>query len=233
MFKVLLTVLLSLFSLNTLAAPLPTIDRDRTVLINGPIANTSILSLGERLLVMTNTKRDPVSIVINSPGGSIELGYLFVNYMQAVRARKVTINCYVQHIAASMAFQILLHCDNRYALSHSLLLWHGARIFGVEEVTEDRATIIADDLKKANAAILDELHRTLTGMPIIEVDKHFERQTLHTGRDLAAATSGFIHVYPSIPGLLSINDKNTPSTAVTSIFGFVGHIIYMYEGGLL
>jgi hypothetical protein len=80
---------------------------------------------------------------------------------------------------------------------------------------------------------LGELHQKVTGMSAEEVDKHFYNQTLHAGRDLAKETSGFIHVYPSIPGLLSINDKVVPSTAATSIFGFIGHIIYMYEGGLL
>lgn len=69
-----------------------------------------------------------VRIFINSPGGSVIAGNIFIQSMEVAKARGFRIKCAVSNIAASMAMHILTHCNERYVLKGGYLLFHEARV---------------------------------------------------------------------------------------------------------
>ena len=230
MFKGLVSALALSVSGVALAASAPTIDVKRTVMISGPIGGASMLVVGDKLLELSKKNQEPVSLIINSPGGDVAVGYIFIDYMAAVKAKGVKIQCFVPQFAASMAFQILLHCDERYALEHALLLFHGARVFASgQEIDGTMARQLADELGEVNVRITGELENKLRGMSKDDIHRHFERQTLHVAEDLARKTQGFITVLPAIPGLLGIKPGSVPTNTPPGLFGFLNRIVYIYE----
>jgi ATP-dependent protease ClpP protease subunit len=232
LFKFLASLFLLLIALPAFSE-VPAINKDRAVYIGGPISNGNILPLGVKLLeYVAKDKTKPVTIILNSPGGDVLTGFLFINYMERVKAQGVKINCYVQHMAASMAFQILLHCDKRYALANSLLLWHPARIYLLAEaLTAERAKVLADELTVINQRIFRELVMGLAGLNPEEILRHFGLETLHFAADLQALTDGkFITVERSIPGLLEADGKTMPTNEVRLFDTFQeGRIYYIYQ----
>ena len=65
-------------------------------------------------------------ILINSFGGSVSAGDIFISSIKLAQARGVKVHCVVSSVAASMAFSILANCSYRYAFSGSQLLFHPA-----------------------------------------------------------------------------------------------------------
>lgn len=217
------------------------IQEDRVVVINAVIANGNLLNLTSAMeeMIAKDAKR-PIDMIINSPGGSVNTGFVFLNYLESVKGRGITVRCFVPQLAASMAFQILVHCDQRYTLSKSLLLWHGARVssggmFG-QPLTEQGARVIYHSLRTLNRLILSEL-ATALDMPEHAIKYHFLSETLHTGEVLARMAPRFIKSYPYIEGLNKIligKDVKVPRIdgAIGSTVFRSGELIYiMPESG--
>jgi ATP-dependent Clp protease protease subunit len=216
------------------AAPIPPLDKSRAVYIYGPI-DGNVLPLGAKLLEYAKAdKTKPVNIILNSPGGEVQTGFIFIDYMERVKAQGVEINCYVKRLAASMAFQILLRCNNRYALDNSLLLWHPAKVFMMGALTTEQANAISEDLSVINRRIIRELVENMTGASFENIIKHFRRETLHFATDVVALTNGeFITTAKSIPDLIEVDVGTIPTTAPSDRFVMkVGRIYYVYEEGL-
>lgn len=178
-------------------------DWSRTVYLQGEV-DGGIEVLGDHLLQMTssllaeetpgggapapakeNKKASyPVDIVIDSPGGSVTQGLIFMDVMHEVKRRGAKIRCWVPHLAASMAFQILTQCDERYGMPNSFYLWHRVRTFlFMAVVTGPAARDLSDDLLRADRLIVTDLLRALPISGDV-VFYHLERETLHVGRQL-------------------------------------------------
>lgn len=190
----------------------PILNPSRTVVIDGPIGRGNILALGPTLLSFLDDKSKPVDLVISSPGGELRTGFFFLDILDHIREEGLTVRCYVPTMVASMAFQIFLHCDQRYALAHSYLLWHGVRVMGSgsEPLTAKKADELAQDLHKANEGILEDLREGLG--PFLSEEQimfHFMHETMHTAQGLDRIAPGFMHVYKSIPGLLEALSSTT------------------------
>lgn len=191
---------------TALGAPSPkglAVNPARAVVVAGPIMQGNILPLGDHLLELSaKAPRTPVDIILDSPGGDVITGLLFVNQLEAVKARGTKVRCFVPTLAASMAFQILLHCDERYTLDFGLLLWHGVRIYGYDgALTTPVAFEVARQLNQLDQLIITDLRR-FTGLDDDTLSFHFVRETLHFGTDLAVLAPQFIRSYAAIPGLL-------------------------------
>lgn len=222
--NVLILVLVGLLAAITttiaIGAPAVTVTSERTVYIYGPIYDGNILDLGERLVQWS--KEDPsapVTIVINSPGGEVYTGYIFYKYLDALHARGTHIRCVVKDMAASMAFQILTHCNSRYALSKSLLLWHRVRISGSLTITAPLADTLRREMDLMDQRIYKEVVGAFPEVPDSVLSYHFEKETLHTAEDIRDHIDpDFLTVLPHIPGLIDIEDLDLP-TSSSSPFG--------------
>lgn len=223
------------FARCALSGEVPTVNVNRAIIINGVIAQGNILPLGDKLLKLEG--KEPVDIVINSPGGEVMTGFLFINQMEAIKANGVTIRCFVPTMAASMAFQILVHCDERYVLDKAFLLWHRVRVSlggglgGGVTVTAKAALDLYRDLNSADTLIFGEIVKALNISKAVAAF-HFERETLHVGSQLGELAPDFCTSYSSIPGLQeSLTNTKIPGASPPA--GFKGHfgvgeIVYIY-----
>lgn len=187
---------------SRLASPKSTaLTVDRTVMIEGVIAGAGLKAIGAQLVAWSVQKPAvPVNIIIDSPGGSVYSGTMFINQMEAVRGRGTPVRCFVSGMAASMAFSILLHCDERYALANSYLLWHPVRA-QPGPVTGREAEAIGRAIQALDRWILIDLARTLR-LQQATLRYHFYNETMHYGRELAAMDPEFMTIANSFPGLL-------------------------------
>lgn len=182
-----------------------------------------------------------VTIIINSPGGSVGTGNSFVNLMLVAKAQGTVFTCIVPEIAASMAFHILTQCDKRIALDSAGLLWHRARaVLGDTPITALMADNLAKELYDIDAIIMKALLNTLTpDLTPKAIAWHFEAETFHSGAGLAQRAPHFISSKLTIPGLFELwgNDKITrtvkPSKSLFDILkSKTTQYIYIHESNL-
>lgn len=231
----LLLALLMFASVSCQAGPLQ-VDKSRALIIEGAIEKGNILELGKKLLEADPSK-GPMDLLINSPGGDVVTGFRFINQMEEAKANGLTIRCFVPEMAASMAFGIFVHCSERYALAHSFLLWHRARVMGGglfgSAMTAPMARGTAAQLEVLDSQILREATAAMPDADPRLVEWHFENETLHTGESLHIFSPDFLTPLQQIPGLFdAMMDKKTPRSVVReSLFGRMqvqpGQIIYV------
>lgn len=246
MFISLLITLASLIGSSCLAGTpvkvrIPKVEVDvavgqRFMYLDGVITGQTIAPLQSAMeKVVTSYGKKPVTIIINSPGGSVIAGMAFINRMQAVKALDIEINCYVLDVAASMAFQILTQCTNRYTLPTSFLLWHGVRMGTREPITTSLARSIADDLQRMDDVVLMQLDDSLS-LDADMIRKHFEHETLWSGIGLHTADPDFITPLTSYPQLLPILPSAVQMGQEGFFFGLDGSdqgntgMIYIWSG---
>jgi ATP-dependent protease ClpP protease subunit len=195
-----LVLVLALFSCYVQAET--AVDKSKAFLIEGVIGGGNLEPVVTGISDLVANGGKEVHLIINSPGGEIVTGFQFLNVMDSYRAQGVKFKCFVTNIAASMAFQILVHCDERYTLNYSFLLWHRASV-GVmfARFTAPELLAVASDLQRLDSIIFGELAEHL-GMDSDQVLYHFNAQTMHVGSQLGIMAPGFITVYSYIPGLL-------------------------------
>lgn len=191
--KPLLVLMVLLLSSQSYAGSL---NPSRTLYIEGAISGQTLEPLSDKLVALINStvrsgSKEQVNLIISSPGGEVIMGTQFINRIIALRGLGVPVVCYVQDMAASMAFQILTQCSKRFALSTSYLLWHGVRTRMNQVITTQVAESLAEDLQMMDDSVLHQLEEVITMKDMV---RHFERETLWTGRQLASEEPGFITV---------------------------------------
>lgn len=188
----------------------PKVKRDtKRIVIDSAIRAPGILYKTNQLLGYAEhtSHLGTVELVLNSPGGSVFAGLQFVNAMQLAQSRGIKIKCYVAGMAASMAFQILAECDERYALRYSLLLWHPVRIAGIMVITPERAKALAAELARIEADLLTPIQRELE-LSEEEFMWHYLHETMWTAEGLAKVSPGFLTIVDDIPGVGTIWHPN-------------------------
>lgn len=206
------------------------IDENRLLYIDQPITRT-IAPVRDGLVKMAAESKSPITIVINSPGGSVVSGMGFINDMRNARAMGVELNCYVLDMAASMAFQILTECNNRYAMKTSYLLWHGVRT-GIDGIlTAQTAAQLAKELERMDKLVLDQLVDKLH-LSYSDILYHFNAETLWYGYQLADEDPRFIKVsnaFPEVVSKLGKAVKMKQPSLLDLLFGEQGDYIYMWS----
>lgn len=152
-----------LMSVPAMAGPVIDMAGDRTVAIYGQV-DGSIIETAAKLDSMSRESRDPINIVINSPGGSVFAGLQLVEAIHIAQSRGIQVRCAVTTLAASMAFIILGECNERYAFANSLLLFHPASVgitFG--NLKAEDAEAIAESLNSINEE-MSNLMKTAMGV---------------------------------------------------------------------
>ena len=100
---------------------------------------------------------------INSPGGSVDAGFLIA---KAIENSNANVICVVDAMAASMAFYILQSCDIRVMTDRSLLMAHEpairAGIGGKSEDWRKQGNGIADLLEALTKSMNHHMARRLT-----------------------------------------------------------------------
>lgn len=189
---------LPLYGENTVTAKVNKIE------IIGPIDGKSVaafITTFNKFLSDDNTSE--INILINSPGGSVYDGTTMIDLLNVAYNRGITVNCYVAGTAASMAFIILSHCENRYVLPHSKLLFHPVSIFlfGVYEIYMIEKYI--QQTLETERLIKSKLLYAM-GMDEALFETNYQIGTLWHGSELASVTDGFLKVVADIKGFKNL-----------------------------
>lgn len=227
----------------TEAAP-PSFPKGGTILINQIVTRDSMRPVSQFLLTGLAAKTLPnrITMIINSPGGSVRAGFQFISIMKEVKSRGIRIDCVVPSLAASMAFHFLMHCDTRSVLAESGLLWHRARVqlgggmFSEPTLlTAPIAAILSRDLQETDDHIISDLIRTIgASMSLVDMMSHFEAETMHLGEALCnRKTKNFCTSYDAIPGLYDVfTDRSIIRAAEPTAMNLFEDrdLVYIYTG---
>lgn len=214
---------------STVALSEVTLNPSRTIIINGPITGNIVGPVSDALDKLAKDTSEPVDLVIASPGGSVVAGYLLIDKMESLKNSGLKFRCTVRQVAASMAFQILLHCDERNTTPYAFLLWHPVRIFFQGALTSDVAKIAATQLKDTDEIIRADLYANLP-MKKATIDWHFTNETLHHAKSLVTSCPGFFN-YVGI-GIRNLYNDSDVVLNTAELGGFsmqAGGMVYIHE----
>jgi ATP-dependent protease ClpP protease subunit len=99
------------------------VNNKRRIDVVGEVGR-NVIPLANQIDAMAKIGSDPIDLVINSPGGSVVSGLVFLSAMKVAQSRGVKFRCVTTLMSASMAFFFLANCDERYAFENAYLLWH-------------------------------------------------------------------------------------------------------------
>lgn len=216
----------------------PAYGADRVILIDGEISNGSMRPILDYMneLIAAPIAPEKLHIILNSPGGSVVTGFLFLDRLNALKAKGTRVICNVAEVAASMAFQILVNCDERYAMDTSFLLWHRARVFlgGMmgAAMTGPELYAMGVQLKDLDEHIYRDVRNAMPDAPEHYISFHFEKETLHTGANLNKAVPSFISLDPDLAWTMTqLSSTSSVRTARGSIFDTLrfGDLIYVWD----
>lgn len=105
-----------------------TLDKTNFVSISSEIDSSSVAIASSELMekCYASTTKE-LYLVLNSPGGSVSDGKLFIDFVKGLPCKVHSIALF----AASMAYQIFQSLDNRYVIHSSVLMSHRASVQGI------------------------------------------------------------------------------------------------------
>lgn len=126
---------------------------DRAIWIDGEINKALENRLRPEILELTSRSRDPITVFIDSDGGSPAVGQRILDVLRSTNKESAT-PCRIITVAVSrarsIAADILSAGDFAIADPRSKLLYHGTKITVPQAVTANYASLLADVLKASN-----------------------------------------------------------------------------------
>lgn len=159
---------------NKGSSPLEALKKTRTVELFGPVNGALAKRVISQLLFLESEDPDkPITVLQNSPGGSVTDGFAIYDAMRFVKP-EIRIVC--MGITASIATITLLGAkkENRFSLPHTEFLIHQPLIAGNVYGVASDLEITARHILKTRELINDMLSRE-TGQPLDIVQRHTER----------------------------------------------------------
>lgn len=182
------------------------VEPGRHLELIGVVQSWVIPAIAERIDQFSAKSSKPISLLINSPGGSVVAGSTVVDSMLLAKKRGVEFRCISGVLAASMAFIIYSHCDQRFALPNTKLLFHpmsltvmGARVSELEP--------LLDAYQAMEMRNYDWQRKTL-GLGSDFFRRHYYAETLWDAEGLNEAAPGFLYItvdFPPVPNLFQFN----------------------------
>ena len=204
MLKSLFLVLFTFFASSVFATEKYTtveVDPLRVVSIKGEIGMNSIKIAGN-IEKLADGLGGPINLVITSGGGSVAMGSQILSAVTLAKSRGHEIRCYVPIIAASMAFQVFVHCDKRYALKHTLLLWHPMKT-SIRSATADMLLYEGKRLQNWERPFILDLLKSLK-IPYKTFQYHRQNETMWMAYEFNRLSPGFLTVVDDIKGVTDL-----------------------------
>lgn len=128
------------------------IDWNRIVYIRDEIDEALYKNLIPTVLTLKSSGRGPITVVIDSPGGSIPILEAIIDLIKAPcqNGTACELFCIVLREATSAAAILLALGDHSVAYSQSNIWFHDVRFSKLQNVTPERALLSARDLKGEN-----------------------------------------------------------------------------------
>jgi ATP-dependent Clp protease protease subunit len=131
----------------------------------------------------------PITLVINSPGGSVDAGFAIWDQLQMISSPVTTI---VTGMAASMASILMLAAkpERRFATPKSRIMIHQPRLSGVSQGQATDLEIQAKEILKTKKMLID-IYSQNTGKSPDSIEKSIDRDTWMTAQE--AKEFGLLH----------------------------------------
>ncbi|MDH4246734.1 MAG: ATP-dependent Clp protease proteolytic subunit [Deltaproteobacteria bacterium] len=145
----------------------------RTLIISGAVDSELAQKVLQQLILLdSDDNKDPITVLINSPGGEVFSGFAIYDTLRYIAAPIITV---VSGLAASMGSIISLAGDkgSRYALPNSKILIHQPLMTGYQGRATD-LEIQAKEILKDRERII-ELYARHTGHKAEQVARDIER----------------------------------------------------------
>lgn len=178
-----------------------TLNPARTVEVIDVVDGSMLADVAQKINKLASVSKDPIDLLINSPGGAVLVGTTILDAMDVAKAKGVKFRCTTGVLAASMAFVILANCDERYALPGTKLLFHPMSTGGQGRLQE---LLVSFKQMKTVELRLINLQRNALGMEADEFIANYWAETMWEGSGLANATSGFITITTDIQGTANL-----------------------------
>ena len=147
--------------------------KDRTIFLWEQVNDESASDIVKRLLYMDAQNQDDITILINSPGGSVNDGLAIYDAMQYVKSDVRTV---CMGIAASMGALLLTAGTKgkRAAWEHSRVMIHQPMIGGQIMAPASGLKIQAEEMVRTKR-LLNEILVRHTGQPMEKIEKDTDR----------------------------------------------------------
>lgn len=157
---------------------------ERKVFITGSIDTAAADDIVMQLMWLQQESDDPISIVINSPGGEVTSGLAVYDTIQSIT---VPIYMYCVGIAASMASLLLAGGQHgrRYILPHSKVMIHEPYLSGGVGGSAGRIQSTAQELLKTQQTFHALMARH-TGRIEAEIEKAADHDNFMTAEEAVA-----------------------------------------------
>ncbi len=142
---------------------------NRRIFLNGEINEESANDFLSQMLYLEQDSKEPITIYINSPGGSVNAGLVIYDCIQA---SEVEINMICAGTAASMAAIIFAGGQNghRYILPHSKVMIHEPLLAGGVGGSATSIKNISDSILETRGIVNGILSKH-TGKTVKEINK--------------------------------------------------------------
>lgn len=154
----------------------------RTVILSGPVDDKlAARVINELLLLEADDAEKPITIYLNSPGGSVTSGFAIYDMMRFV-APRVRVVC--SGLTASIGTVILLGAakEDRLALPNTRLLIHQPLIAGNVYGPASDLEITANEILKTRGKI-NQLLAAQTGQPLERIEADTQRDYWLTAQE--------------------------------------------------
>lgn len=131
------------------------------MVLEGEVVGETEAVMNAYLDIVAKANPDAYSLVINSPGGSFEVGRRM--YRRLVSLDK-PLFCYVQDNAQSVAFWLLQACTVRFAAPEASLMIHEVKVVLDGIIDANTALAIANDLMTSTDIMATHVSKRM-GMP--------------------------------------------------------------------
>ncbi|HIA04586.1 MAG TPA: ATP-dependent Clp protease proteolytic subunit [Myxococcales bacterium] len=139
--------------------------KTRTVLFSSDVSNRSVSEIVDTLLALEDDDPEkPITILINSPGGSVNDGYALVDIIRFISPQVRVVGA---GLVASMGISLLLSVDKefRFCLPNTRFMLHQPRFMGTVRGTVAELEITASEMlkmkDKSNQEVADATGQTL------------------------------------------------------------------------
>lgn len=177
-----------------------TVDKNRLVNILG-VVDARIINKANQLIKLAAHSQEPIYLFVNSPGGSVRAGNVFIDAMNLVKSRGVQLKCITSIYAASMAFSILANCSDRYVLPNARLLFHPARIGIMGAFTGPEYKELADILLSLDNTLQKFLVETMEIDKDVMLDAYYKEKWWGVEELQAETKTGWLTIVDDIVGI--------------------------------
>ena len=151
-----------------------TVKKTRTLLFSSDVSSKSVRNAIDTLLALeAEDPEAPITIILNSPGGSVSDGYALVDMIGFIRPPVTMVGT---GVVASMGISLLVSVpkERRVSLPNTRFMLHQPRFMGTVTGSASDLEITANEMVKMKDKSNEEVARA-TGQPVEKVDADTRR----------------------------------------------------------